>query len=491
MPKNILIFSDGTGQAGGVRPDQHLSNVYKLYRATRIGPDSTIDPAQQIAFYDPGLGSDEVEGPLYSRVVRGTRKFLSSAFGTGFTRNVADCYENILRVYESGDRIFLFGFSRGAYTVRSVAGVMNLCGVPTIDENGTPIPRGGSALRKIADEAVHTVYEHGAGHPRAKYEEEREEQARRFRVKYKTQDDPIKNERGDVVPYFIGVFDTVAALGSTGFKKFSMIAITAIVSVALLYSASAIVDWLFVWGFWWVFLALAFLSALAAFLYSYQLRVKVIHDFPKPGVSRRHWSGWRFQHYDRFLDKRVKYARHAQAIDETRATFNRVAWGRVVDEAVAPRDWLVQVWFAGNHSDIGGSYPETESRLSDIALKWMAEEAESKGLIIDWTKLRLFPDYRGVQHCEVEAVRDNYPGWVPVGWRRSWNEGIRDYISYETCHPTVLQRLDLEAVVKCGVSQKYRPKALEGLEGFEKYYPRSEPSPAPAVSEAAKHQDGK
>jgi hypothetical protein len=57
MAKNILIFSDYTGQAGGLRPDQRLSSVYKLYRATRTGPDSQINPAQQIAFYDPGRGS--------------------------------------------------------------------------------------------------------------------------------------------------------------------------------------------------------------------------------------------------------------------------------------------------------------------------------------------------------------------------------------------------------------------------------------------------
>ena len=44
MNKNIVVFSDGTGQAGGVRPDQHLSNIYKLYRACRAGPDSPIDP---------------------------------------------------------------------------------------------------------------------------------------------------------------------------------------------------------------------------------------------------------------------------------------------------------------------------------------------------------------------------------------------------------------------------------------------------------------
>jgi len=105
MPKNILIFSDGTGQAGGIRPDQLLSNIYKLYRATRIGPDSIVDPAKQIAFYDPGLGSAEIPSPGLLQFATVIRKYLSSAFGTGLTRNVADCYEHILKVYEPGDRI--------------------------------------------------------------------------------------------------------------------------------------------------------------------------------------------------------------------------------------------------------------------------------------------------------------------------------------------------------------------------------------------------
>jgi type VI secretion system (T6SS) phospholipase Tle1-like effector len=74
----------------------------------------------------------------------------------------------------------------------------------------------------------------------------------------------------------------------------------------------------------------------------------------------------------------VHYARSANAIDETRKDFDRVAWGGV--EAGVPDKlqghWrLVQWWFAGNHSDIGGGYPEVESRLSDIALSWMVEEA--------------------------------------------------------------------------------------------------------------------
>ena len=55
MPKNLLIFSDGTGQAGGLTPDERISNIYKLYRATRVGPDSSINPGEQLAYYDAGL----------------------------------------------------------------------------------------------------------------------------------------------------------------------------------------------------------------------------------------------------------------------------------------------------------------------------------------------------------------------------------------------------------------------------------------------------
>jgi uncharacterized protein (DUF2235 family) len=473
MAKNILIFADGTGQAGGLRPDQRLSNVYKLYRATRIGPDSIINPAQQIAFYDAGLGSDEIQGPSWGQLVKVIRKYLSSAFGTGFTDNVADCYEYILSVYEPGDSIYLFGFSRGAYTVRSVAGVTNLCGVPIKDADGKPIPRWGSALRKIVDEAVHTVYEHGAGRPRALFEDEREEQARRFRVKYSTQDDLIKNERGNTVPYFIGVFDTVAALGATGLKRAAMIAFTVLVSAAAALGVSIVITWLFNWSLWSVFLAVIAAALVGFGIFSYRVRVKIIHDYPKPGEHRWHWSGWRFQHYDRFLDKRVRYARHAQAIDETRKDFARVGWGRIKDQESAPDDWLVQKWFAGNHSDIGGSYPEPESRLSDIALEWMAREAEARGMIIDWDRLHLFPDAAGAQHCEVTSARELYPDWVPTRWRLSWNEEIRPNVTFQGCHESVLTRLELSKISKCGIDQKYRPEALRNVPEFAKYYAQS------------------
>jgi uncharacterized protein (DUF2235 family) len=470
MARNILVFSDGTGQAGGLRPDQRLSNVYKLYRATRIGPDNIIDPAQQIAFYDSGLGSDDIQGPIWGQLLKVTRKFLSSAFGTGFTRNVADCYEHILSVYEPGDKIFLIGFSRGAYTIRSVAGVMNLCGVPVKDEQQRPIPRRGRALRKIVDEAVHTVYEHGAGRPRADFEDEREEQARRFRIKYGIQDDPVANNRGDVPPFFIGAFDTVAALGSTGPKRVLMISGALLVAAVLVAAASCLLWVVSAWPVWFDFLAVIVVALVAFGIHTYRTRVKEIRNFPKPGETHWHLAGWKFQHYDRFLDPRVTYARHAQAIDETRADFARVGWGKTADQEKASDDWLLQQWFAGDHSDIGGSYPETESRLSDIALKWMAQEIEKAGAIIDWNKLHVFPDPAGMQHCEVTAARDLYPNWVPRCLRFSWAEAIRPDVSYKNCDESVLTRLDLPAISKCGMQRPYRPEALRHIPEFARYY---------------------
>ena len=481
MAKNILVFSDGTGQAGGLRPDQRLSNVYKLFRATRVGPDSAINPSEQIAFYETGLGTGELTGPGLWRAYRWVRELLGSAFGTGFTNNVADCYERILNVYEPGDRIYLFGFSRGAYTVRTVANVMNLCGVPTRDAEGNPIPRSGRALRAIVNEAVRDVYEHGAGSDRALYEEEREEKARRFRLKYQTQDDKKQNERGDVVPYFIGVFDSVAALGAAGIKKVGIIGLAIIVGLALEACVAGALHWLLGWSFWSTFLILSVVLGVVALVYSTWLRIRSIKNFPKKGPSWRfgnrrfHLIGWKSDFYDRFLDRRVVYARHAQAIDETRASFPRVQWGRIVDEKDPPHDaWLVQVWFAGNHSDIGGSYLENESRLSDIALQWMVDEATKipHPIIVDLTKIQMFPDISGIQHCEVMAGFELYPNWFPPSWRRSWNEQPRPDISLESCHPTVLERFKLPYIIKGGVQQKYQPECLRREPKLAEFYPK-------------------
>lgn len=469
MPKNILIFSDGTGQAGGLAPDQRLSNIYKLYRATRVSPENTIAPQDQVAFYDPGLGTGNDEGSVPIKSVRFMRKFASAAIGFGISRNITDCYEAILRHYETGDRIFLFGFSRGAYTARCVGGVLSHCGVPTRAADGNPLPRYGPALRAIADEAVQDVYEHGAGKKRDQYEPERQEKARRFRTKYGSDMEGGAN----VVPYFIGVFDTVAALGASGFKRLLMIAllvaIGAATCAALAKATSLFLDVNFLWTFA-AMCVIAFVAAAAPLLRS---SFKRIADYPVKGESRWHFAGWKSGFYDLNLNPRVPYARHAIAIDETRKDFGRVPWawkGQKVEKAPGDPEWLRQVWFAGCHSDIGGSYVEEESRLSDVALKWMVEQAEELPfpILVDGSKLHLYPDSQGMQHCEVQAMLQRYPRWFPSFLRKTWSVAPRIEARGAPLHTSVLDRFKYTHVSHMGEMKPYRPKTLEDDESVKR-----------------------
>lgn len=475
MPKNILIFSDGTGQAGGIRPDQNLSNVYKLYRATRVSVENEIDPAEQVAFYDPGLGTQSEASGLRIKLLDRVLQGLGSLAGSGITENIIDCYEALLQLYEPGDRIYLFGFSRGAYTIRSLANVLNLCGVPPSINQGGVLPAGGKALRKIAERAVRHVYEHGAGHKREDFEPEREELARRFRVEYQSEEigvPPGSSERGNVAPEFIGVFDTVAALGSSGMRRILFIALIAAVALfgSLLFAR---IVGVIVGVAWPPLFVGAILSVMAwTALRLLRARRKVFEGMDSGIKARTHYANWRLRNYDRSLDPRTGYARQALAIDEMRVDFTQVGWGHSADVLAHANDpivWLKQVWFAGNHSDIGGSYSENESRLSDIALKWMIEEATAIPfpMEIDARKLHLFPRSDGPQHCEVAATGDRL-GWLNR-WA-GWEAAPRKIDTHALLHPSVTERFELESVRHCSSFGPYRPEALRHVEEVKHFY---------------------
>src|SRR5438876_10758196 len=159
MPKNIVIISDGTGQAGGINFDEARTNVYKLYRACRVGPDTRINPSDQVAFYDPGLGSAADGGHFKVGWLRWAYNLASMATGLGITANIIDCYAAIIRLYEDGDRIFLIGFSRGAYTVRSLAAVIACCGIPRHLPGGGDLPMDVKGSTRLAATAVKSVYQ--------------------------------------------------------------------------------------------------------------------------------------------------------------------------------------------------------------------------------------------------------------------------------------------------------------------------------------------
>lgn len=107
MPKNIVVLADGTGQEGGVG---YNTNVYKIFN---IIEDRTKD---QIVYYDPGLGTSGL-------------KLFKQMSGWGISQNIKDCYRFLFENFESGDRIYLIGFSRGAATVRSLSAFIHHFGI--------------------------------------------------------------------------------------------------------------------------------------------------------------------------------------------------------------------------------------------------------------------------------------------------------------------------------------------------------------------------
>ncbi len=118
MSRNLVLCCDGTANEIA----KHNTNVVKLYSVL------AHDTPEQCAYYHPGLGTREAAGAL-TTVARKLTKVLGLMFGYGLADDVRDAYVFLMNNYEPGDRIFLFGFSRGAYTARSIASMLHLFGL--------------------------------------------------------------------------------------------------------------------------------------------------------------------------------------------------------------------------------------------------------------------------------------------------------------------------------------------------------------------------
>ena len=462
MPRNIVIYSDGTGQRGGVTFDEKRSNIYKLYRATRCGPDSDVKPHEQYAFYDPGIGTTKGARGVFGASWDMLYNVICSATGLGLTGNIIDCYAALVRNWRPGDRIFLFGFSRGAYTVRCLGAVIALCGVPTADGDG-PLKRDTATSKRIAKEAVKRIYQHTHSRPddkatpRQKIQmEQRRELAERFRRKYRSDDGGGAN----VYPHFIGVFDTVAAIGNMTLATF----VLGIAALAINFGAvMAGARWLGL-DYGWPTLLAASIVIIAAFAYLGNLIYRIRWEF---GLRHCRWwwplhlLDWRMRFYDMTLNPKVQYARHAMAIDERRKDFDRVGWGMkgVYPERPGKLKWFEQVWFAGCHSDVGGSYLEDESRLSDIPLDWMLNAALEAGLTYDPRVLKPYPDPLGMQHDEARGI--------PFKWFAKIDRKI---LADAPLHHTVIERFKAESVQNYDVSRPYRPEGLRTHNDTGGYY---------------------
>lgn len=187
--KNIVLCSDGTGNTA---IKARGTNVFKLYEAVDIQghkSDPTLKP--QVAFYDDGVGTSRL-APL---------KLIGGAFGFGFAKNVRDMYTELVHVYEPGDHVYLFGFSRGAYTVRALSGLIQCCGILNIKDVSEAsvkklIKRCWKDFRKAAFKRVSDSERHR--------NQSTDDSREPYRKPYDAYEASIE---------FLGVWDTVAAIG--------------------------------------------------------------------------------------------------------------------------------------------------------------------------------------------------------------------------------------------------------------------------------------
>ena len=458
--RNIVIYSDGTGQRGGLMFDERRSNIYKLFRATRCGPDSNIHPAEQLTFYDPGLGTvppGHGIGGVFDVLWRAVRNILSQATGLGITRNIIDCYAAIVQIWQPGDRIFLFGFSRGAYTVRCLSSVLGFCGVPTHDKENVPLRRDRATAKRIASEAVKTVYQHTESVETIdnwrdnELITQRSILADRFRQEYGS-GDSANERKANAYPYFVGVFDTVASLANPVILTGVLLGGAVVVTLLLWLTTGT---WL-----WICLLGVAVILLLCGSVHFFKSQTR-----SELGLPRKYqWRLFHFvevhpERYETHLNENIMHARHALAIDERRRAFDRVPWGGTYSKAQEENHSFEQLWFAGDHSDVGGSYPENESRLSDISLRWMLEAAASAGLKYNPTVLQLYPDATGPQHDEARS-----------SFFRFFPKILRNIPDGAPLHTSVIERFKSSQILDYDTMKSYRPDNLRQHQDVKDFY---------------------
>lgn len=255
--KRLVVCCDGTWNSLNM---QCPTNVVKLIEACKV---VAADGTPQLLYYDSGVGTD---GDLKD-------KWFGGAFGWGIDENIQDAYRFLCLNYAEGDQVYLFGFSRGAYTVRSLAGMVYCSGL---------LPH-----RQItATKAAYDLYRDRAT-PSSK-------EATEFRETHRSRQIDIT---------LIGCWDTVGSLGIP--KRFGII------------------------------------------------------------------PNRKYEFHDVRLNRKIRHALHAVAIDERRRPFD-VARMERSDEADTK---IIEAWFPGTHGCVGGGTASLQP-LSNATLLWMVEQIQ-------------------------------------------------------------------------------------------------------------------
>lgn len=338
LKQRLIICLDGTWNK---RDD--CTNVYHLHNLIAKGEvvDRTGARVWQRRYYDEGVGTgvlDSVTG---------------GAFGFGLEENVREAYDWLVEQYRDGDEIYIFGFSRGAYTARSLVGFIARCGLLL---HGAPLSVNqlwdgyGFLGREHEDRAG--WWDNLSGHPQAPFEQITNLKFDPWHGGGTKKKNPNPTEQMLIqwsrrVPiHFLGIFDTVGAMG-------------------------------------WDALAIPGLRSKLA-----------LHHNMRP-------------------TKLIQSCCHALAIDEHRSSFSHTPMLHYIkhnwtsqEESEERADWdarIKQRWFVGAHSNIGGGY--ADNVLSLEPLRWLLTCAESAHLVVDPLPVSTVP-------AQAAQRRDSYMEFV-------------------------------------------------------------------------------
>ena len=296
VTKRIYVCCDGTGNEFAAKDSlDGNSNVVKFYTALNLDRDN-------VGYYHPGVGT--LGDPTKNGLARKWSMIAGLAFGQGFRDNVLDAYRYLMQHYAAGDKVFIFGFSRGAYTARALAGLLHGYGLLCRGNEGHIPYAWRMYTAKVASEKelnAHSI-----------------ETDTSFRDTFSHRAFSIQ---------FLGLWDTVSSVG---------------------------------------------------------------------------WISTPMRLLDMAENSTIQRGRHAISIDERRCFYQDNLWGNAVAVDV-PVIWqgkaeakdflerqdLLQVWFPGVHSDVGGSYPQLLSGLANETLEWMIGEAREAGAIFDESRVRM------------------------------------------------------------------------------------------------------
>jgi hypothetical protein len=246
------------------------------------------------------------------------------ALGVGVKRNVINLYKFLCHNYwqdkddkENHDRIWMFGFSRGAFTIRVLAGLVHSEGLVTFATEAELERNAIAAYRAYRKKKFRPKAWWVFWVPLGRWVRDKAISFWQFLTGDIPYDTVVRHDRAEkrknIEIHFIGVWDTVVAYGLP-------------------------IDELTIAVDKWV---------------------------------------WPMKFDDTSLLKRVRHARHAMALDDERRTFHPVPWDERAEKkkhGIVDPDRLTQVWFPGMHADVGGGYPD--DGLSFVPLCWMIDEAK-------------------------------------------------------------------------------------------------------------------